>query len=92
MPRFQGQPVFRNQGKAKDAPLSEWQKTATRAIGQGGRIYKNQSTGDMHLVSPSGSHWGSFEAKTEKYQGGSLGKYEPEENTEDITSDYANGK
>jgi hypothetical protein len=91
MPKFQGQSVFRNQGRTKDAPMSEWQKTATRAIGQGGRIYKNQF-GDMHIVSPSGSHWGSFNSKTAAYQGGSLGKYEPEENTEDITSDYKNGK
>lgn len=91
MTTFQGQPVFRSQGKAKDAPLTEWQKTARRAVGQGGRIYRDSSTGDMHLVSPSGSHWGSFKTKPEMFEGGSLNKYEPQENTEDITNDFKNG-
>jgi hypothetical protein len=92
MSTFRGKPVFRPQGGAKDAPLSEWQKTAHRAVSQGGRLYKNKSTGDMHIVSPSGSHWGSFKSQPEMYQGGSLSKYEPEENTEDITDDFKNGK
>jgi hypothetical protein len=92
MPRFQGQPVFRNQGSPKNAPLSEWEKTAHRGISQGGRLYKNKSTGDMHLVSPSGSHWGSFTSNPESYKGGNLNKYEPEENAEEITRDFKNGK
>ena len=91
MPRFQGQSVFRNQGSPKNAPLSEWQKTAQRGVDQGGRLYRNSSTGDMHLVSPSGSHWGSFTANPESYKGGNLNKYEPEENTEDITGNFKNG-
>jgi hypothetical protein len=91
MSTFRGQPVYRPQGVAKDAPLTEWQKLAHRAVSQGGRIYQSES-GDMHLVSPSGAHWGSFKSRPEMYQGGSLGKFEPEEGSEDITSEFVNGK
>ena len=91
MTTFMGKPVFRNQGTAKDAPLSEWSKTAHRAVSQGGRIYKSES-GDMHIVSPSGAHWGSFKVRPEAFEGGSLKTYEPEKNSQDITSDFANGK
>lgn len=87
MTSFNGQPVFRSHGKSRDNQMSEWSKTANRVIGQGGRIYQSQS-GDMHIVSPSGAHWGTFRAKPEMFEGGTLSKYEPDEGSYDITSKF----
>lgn len=87
MPTFNGKPVFRGQGKAQDGQLQEWDKTARRAITQGGRIYQSQ-TGDMHIVSPSGAHWGTFNSLPQKFEGGSLQKFSPDNESTDITYKY----
>jgi hypothetical protein len=65
----------------------------SRLISQGGRAYRNQQ-GEVQIVSPSGSHWGTLSQTPDmKYQfrGGGLGKYDPDETSEDITESF-NGR
>lgn len=87
MPKFQGRPVFRPQGQSQK---TNWGGEAMRMVEQGGRVFRNQQ-GDMHIVSSSGAHWGTIKNQPNMFQGGSLSKYQPEKDSEDITESFYNG-
>jgi hypothetical protein len=84
MPAFRGNRVFRPQGQTQ---RNNWGGDARRLIEQGGRVYRNRQ-GDMHIVSAGGSHWGTIKNQPNMFEGGNLSKYQPEEDSEDITESF----
>lgn len=87
MPSFRGQRVFRQRGQYQDHSNADWQDYARKAVQSGGRIVASE-TGEHHIVSPSGAHWGTYNTQQGRFQGGTLQRFEGNDRTQDITEDY----
>lgn len=87
MPTFRGQPVFRPRGQYKDHPVEDWEGMARRAVKTGGRIVKSD-TGELHILSPSDAHWGTYKQTQGLFEGGTLQKLGKKENLQDITEQF----
>ena len=88
MPTHNGRKVFRPQGRNKDYQRDDWDTHARKAVSSGGRVVQT-STGDIHLVSPSGSHWGTYKAKQGLYEGATLNRLDADTDIQDITDRYS---
>ena len=86
MATYNGERVFRPRGQYQDHPSRNWGNYARRAVQGGGRIMQSD-TGDYHVVSPSGAHWGTFKANQGAFSGGTLRQYEGD-NNRDVTEDF----
>ena len=84
MTTFQGQKVFRPQGRFIDHPSHDWEAVARKAISHGSRIVRS-SSGDYHIVSPLQSHQGTYRPQHGVFEGGTLQKLQDSSNLEDIT-------
>lgn len=87
MTTFKGNKVFRPSGQPKNNVTEDWSSVARRAVMGGGRIIKSKS-GEQHIVSPSGAHWGTYKAAQGLFEGGTLKQYQGDDDGEDITSTF----
>lgn len=87
MTTFKGKKIFRPRGQYQDHPTEDWNATARRAVEGGGRVVRS-NTGEMHLVSPSDAHWGTFNPTSGGFEGGTLQKLQSDGQLEDITDKY----
>lgn len=87
MPTHNGRKVFRPQGRPQDYSTDDWASYARKAVRSGGRVV--QGNGEVHLVSPSGSHWGTFKTQQGVYEGATLKKLDTDSDLRDITDQFS---
>lgn len=79
VPRRQGSPV--NYGR------DDWDEFARKAVRSGGRIVQSAS-GDTHIISPLGNHWGTFKQQQGVSEGASLTRLSDNDDLSDVTDRY----
>ena len=82
--------VFRGQRVKRAAQSTDWETMAQKAIMSGGRLVQSGS-GDLHLVSPGGKHWGSFNTRQGTYAGGTLSQMPDDDEYRDVTDQFFRG-
>jgi hypothetical protein len=69
-------------------PSRDMVDAAYRARTHGGRILANKRTGEMHIVSPSGSKWNSYDQQVNHLRGGDLSRVGDQNDIVDITDRF----
>lgn len=69
-------------------PSRDLVEAASRARAHGGRVLADKRTGEMHIVSPAGSKWGSYDQTVNHLRGGDLRRVNGDDDIVDITDTF----